>query len=299
MGTNAAHPESNNPHGSLGLHHDMRTQALRVPWSEVAAAVDRVIECRSFNLWIRAIIDSEQAIPVWLATVIQERCPRFLESRRSDADLESLWLDLSEWIDSHSFSSARQGGWIQALHYYSGRTAESENVWRHWTRMDADWRRQRPSTYPGFEQWQRDAASSGKAADEQTALSAQIAEWEAFTSWVRCVVECAHEVPALVAAEVERHCPGFIAHTRAQRVKLCSDPPWLSRELLRWIEGHAFAEAPGSLTDDIRAAAHSHLRGERIAEYAAECSLRWGRQRPLTFPAFEQWLADADGFVAA
>lgn len=295
MGTNETRPELNNPRGDIGLHRVMRMQALRAPWSEVAAAVVRLIEWRSFGLWVRTIADSERAIPNWLAAALQERCPNFLESRRDGGDLESLWIDLSEWIDNHFFGDAQRGGWIQALHYYSGRTAESENVWQHWTRLDAEWRSHRPSAYPGFEQWHLDAVGATKSADAHTSQAAQYVEWEAFTSWVGCVVECAREVPALVAADLDRRYPGFVAHARSQRVKPCSDPQWLSSELLTWIEGHAEVSEP--LTDDVRAAARSHLRWERITEYAAECSLRWGRQLPPTFPSFELWLADADGFI--
>ena len=199
-------------------------------------------------------------------------------------------------LTTTSLATRNAGGWIQALHYFSGRTAESEKVWQHWTRLDAEWRLQRPSVYPAFEQWHQDAVGAIKSTDERTALCAQYVEWEAFTSWVGCVVECAHEVPALVASELERRYPGFVAHARSQRVKPCSDPQWLSSELLKWIESHA--DAPESLTDDVRAAARAHLRGERIIEYAAVCSLTWSRQPPPTFPNFEPWLADADGFIA-
>ena len=288
MGTNETRPESNNPRGDIGLHRAMRMQALRAPWSEVAAAVARLIEWRSFGLWVRAIADSERAIPNWLAPALQERCPSFLESRRDGDDLDSVWLDLSEWIDNHFFGDAQHGGWIQALHYYTGRTTESEKIWQHWTRLDAEWRSQRPSAYPDFEQWHQDAIGPIKSTDERAALCAQYVEWEAFTSWVGCVVECAHEVPELIAAELDRRYPGFVAHARLQRVKPCSDPQWLSSELLKWIESHA--DAPESLTDEVRAAARAHLRGERIIEYAAVCSLTWSRQPPPTFPNFEPWL---------
>ena len=295
MGINETRPESNNPRGDIGLHRAMRMQALRASWSDVTAAVARLIEWRSFGLWIRAVTDSERAIPLSLAAALHERCPSFLESRRDGGDLESLWLDLSEWIDNHFFGDAQRGGWIRALHYYSGRTTESERVWQHWTRLDAEWRLQRPSVYPAFEQWHQDAVGPIKSTDERTALCAQYLEWEAFTSWVGCVVECAHEVPALVASELERRYPGFVAHARSQRVKPCSDPQWLSSELLKWIERHA--EAPESLTDEVRAAAHAHLRGERIGDFAAACSLRWSKELPPAFPTFDQWLADADNFV--
>jgi hypothetical protein len=312
MGTNETHPESNSPRGDINLHREMREQSLRVPWFEVAAAIERLLAWRSLTLWARAIIDAERALPAWIPAVIEERCPGFLQSRRGDANLESLWLDLSEWIDNHFFASARDNGWIQALHFYSGRAPESENIWRHWTRMEAEWRRHRPAQYPSFEEWHKDAVritppsvDEGASADSPgagsllAALSAQYLEWEAFSFWVRCVVEGAHEIPSLVATELERRCPGFIAHARTERAKPCADPQWLWRELLEWIEGHTFADAQrGSLIEDLRDAARSNLRAERIVEYRVACSLKWGKQLPGMFPNFEQWLAEADAFVA-
>lgn len=297
MGTSETRPELSNPRTGHRLHHEMRAQALKIQWSELAATVERLIVWRSFGLWVRAIVDAERSLPVSISAAIRDRCPGFLESQRSDANLESLWLDLSGWIDNHFFAAARDGGWLEAVHYYSGHAAASENIWKHWTRMDADWRKQRPTEYPAFEKWHQDALGRS-IADDIAVLPARYLEWEAFAFWVRDVVEAAHEFPALVEAELERRCPGFTAHAREQRAKLCSDPQWLWGELLDWIESHNFKNTSSVLSlDDIRSTAHSHLRGERIADYAAECSLKWSRQLPTALPDFDQWLVDADAYV--
>ena len=40
------------------------------------------------------------------------------------------------------------------------------------------------------------------------------------------------------------------------------------------------------------------VRGERIAAYWAYCSSRWSEAPPDHYPGFEDWLRDADAFVA-
>jgi hypothetical protein len=65
-----------------------------------------------------------------------------------------------------------------------------------------------------------------------------------------------------------------------------------------WIDGHMFADANNELwLDAIRSAARCQLRAERVAEYWAVCSSRWGKKPPDAYPTFEQWLAQADAFV--
>ena len=242
----------------------MRDQALKVPWRKLASECERMAMWRSFGLWVRAIADAESALPDGLAAVIEERCPAFLQSRRTGSELESLWLDLGGWVDFHFFSEAMQGGWIQALHYYYGRQPASERIWQHWTRMDEEWRMQKPTVYPTFDQWQLEIAN----ASTPTSATSQYVEWEAFALWVRSLVEAACEVPAIVQVTLEERCPGFLARVNAVRAKPCSDPQWLWDQLRRWIEEHAFAEALcDSSIDSVRADAHRQLRSERVVDY--------------------------------
>ena len=68
--------------------------------------------------------------------------------------------------------------------------------------------------------------------------------------------------------------------------------------MLAWIDDHIFAEAKAaSSLNAIRDAARTHLRGERIAAYWADLTSRWGKAPPNSYPAFEEWLQDADAFV--
>lgn len=284
----------------LHLHHEMRRQSLRAPWREVAAACVRLLEWRSFALWVRAICDAERMLPNWLADTIENRCPAFLQSRCESIGVDSIWADLGAWIDNHYFSDAVEQGWIKALHYYSGRLPESERLWAHWTRVDEEWRRERPSQYPSFEQWKKDVSFGSATSLPIATTVAQFVELEAFAFWVRSLVEAAHEVPTIVREALDNRCPGFLSHVLAQNPRPCSDPQWMWQQLLIWIESHFFAEAVrDSWIETLRAAGRRHLRAERVAAFWAACGSAWTKAPPTGMPSFEHWLAQADVFVVS
>jgi hypothetical protein len=281
------------------LHRRMRQQSLKTSWRNLADACEQLIEWRSFALWVRAIVGAERSLPQWLREAIDQRCPGFLESRSEAADLDSLWLDLSAWIDEHVFTTARTGGWIEALHYYSGRDPRSEQIWRHWERTKAAWREQKPLRYPTADEWHQDALKHDSPRSESAELVTQYIEWEAFALWARLIAERESEVPSDVAAAIEQRCPGFLAAIRSEKAGAIAYSTWFWRSLLAWIETHIVADAiRGPSPDAIRDSARTHLRGERIAEYWADCSSRWQKSPPTVYPSFEQWLQDADAFVA-
>ena len=124
-------------------------------------------------------------------------------------------------------------------------------------------------------------------------------DWEAFAFWVRSLVEVAREVPALVRIALDERCPGFISQVLTLRPRPCSDPQWLWEQLLQWIESHSFSEAVrGQWLDNLRATARRELRSERVVDYWAIWSAEKTQKVPACLPTFEQWLAEADDFVA-
>ena len=277
------------------LHRQMRQQSLKVSWRNLADACEQMIEWRSFSLWVRAIIGAERSLPQWLREAIDQRCPGFFESRSSTVDLESLWLDLSTWIDERVFTAARAGGWIEALHHYSGRDPRSEQIWQCWERTEVGWRERQPERYPTAAEWHHDALRPNPAHAATAELVAQYIEWEAFTFWARLIAERESELPPEVGAAIEQRCPGFLTTLRSEKPSHIEYSTWLWRRLLAWIETHIFADAVRvSSFDAVRDTARTHLRGERIAEYWADCSSRWKKNPPASFPSCEQWLRDAD-----
>lgn len=289
----------------MAVHHRMREQALKVPWRDIAAATDRLIEHECFALWVRAIADSENAIPEWLMASIELRYPGFRSSRQNPTSHESLWQNLIAWIDDHVFVAASDGGWIEALHHYSGLDPRSEHLWTFWTHSEAEWRSQKPSKYPNLEEWAQEARrqalpEEGHTPDAIAALVPKYIEGEAFAYWVRAVVESARRIPSSVAKSIEQRCPGFLGDrtVRGPGPGTTEHASWLWRDLLGWIESHMFAEAGHiSWIEELRSAAHVHLRAERVAAYWAACDSVWSKRPPQSYPGFEEWLSAADSFV--
>lgn len=275
----------------------MRQQSLKTSWRNLADACERMIRWRSFALWVRAIIRAERSVPPWLSEAIDQRCPGFLEGRSGADNLESLWLDLSAWIDERVFAIARAGGWIEALHYYSGRDPRSEQIWQCWEHTEASWREQKPPCYPTADEWHQDALKQDATRAEAAELVTQYIEWEAFAFWARLIVGREVTLPEDLGAIIEQRCPGFLAHIRNEKQTRMGYSTWLWRQLLAWIETHILADATGaSLPEAVRDAARRHLRSQRVTAYWAECDFRWQKQLPHRYPQFEEWLQHADEF---
>jgi hypothetical protein len=266
----------------------------------LAAACEELIMWRSFALWVRAIVDADGSSRQWLRATLDERCPGFLEGRKNPEDLGSIWLDLCTWIDDHVFAGAGKESWIDALHYYSGRDPRSEKVWSHWTRNNEVWRDQEPPQYPTFDEWHQAALDTGDVQPEPPAdFVHQYIEWEAFAFWARLIVEHNSNLPPDIETVIDARYPGFLPHIRGKEPGGSDYSTWFWRQLLAWIESHAFAEAArASSIDAVRDAARTPLRSERIAEYWADCSSRWRKNPPAPYPSYERWLQDADAFVS-
>jgi hypothetical protein len=137
------------------VHQRMRELSLRAPWRDVAAACDRMVEWLSFTLWVRTVIDTAQDIPSVVVQAIETRCPGFLQSRASNRDRTTLWQDLAAWVDHHHFATARDGGWLDAVHHYVGRDARSDAAWSLWETTAAEGSKRPPTEFTSFEDWHR------------------------------------------------------------------------------------------------------------------------------------------------
>lgn len=277
----------------------MREQSLKVRWRDFSEASDQMISWLSYALWVRAVVNTERALPAWLRDCIEQRCPGFLSSRPEQSEPAALWLDLSAWVDEHQFRAAGEGGWLEALHYYSGRDPRAEQVWDVWTRTETEWGARTPEAYPPFDTWHREALSNRDAPEsEDPARVSDYVEWEAFAFWARLIAESAAQIPNRLVPVLEQRCPGFVRQSLAKSTEQAELSTRLWKELLAWIEDHHFAGAKGQgRLEAVRAAARTHLRGERIAAYWAHCSSKWGAAPPKSYPDFEEWLRDADEFV--
>jgi hypothetical protein len=277
----------------------MRQQSLRVPWRQLADSCARLIEWRSFALWVRAILAAEKAMPAWLVAPVEQRCPGLLNPKKEQRDSEAMWLAISAWAEEHVFYAARDGGWIEALNFYSGRDSRSEAVWEAWDRAASGWQHSRPAVYPAFEEWHRQALAGMRADPQFTKLVHDYIEAEAFAFWVRAIAESDGEITAALSAAVDSRCPGLQLELdpEGERTDLGMT---LWRKTLAWVEEHTFKafDTPAQI-EAIRGAARGHLRAERIAAYWAECGSSWTKRIPDRYPTFEEWLQQADAFVVS
>ena len=296
------------------------SQARRIPWQRLFDARNQYIEWQEFYLWVRPILEIEERIPDWLAEILNDRCPGFLEAEQrltpKAAKDRLLYLRLEDWIDEHIFGFAKQEGWFNAITFYAIRESRYQRAEVCWSECVKKWKKAKPIRYPSFDEWKRDAAEcdatahlvpnvrrarvSSKLVDPDRLAEAvsRYIDWEAFAYWVRPALELGSELPAEVAHELEDRCPGFLeVHNKARK----RDPEGLSQawqQLMLWIGDRFFSEAKTEgWFDAILIQAGSHPRAIRTGEYADHCGNLWGASLPVPYPTFEDWRRDADSYV--
>ena len=135
-------------------------QRDRVAPDRLVASIGEFIEWRTFAYWIRLVVEKRGACAV--ERTLRSRCPGFLDAPtpqrgRHSAEIESLWLQLIDWIDGHIFQEAQSEGWRHALGYYAARDDRLDHVREYWARCDEEWDQHSPVELPEFEDWRRAA----------------------------------------------------------------------------------------------------------------------------------------------
>src|SRR5664279_2093762 len=91
-------------------------EARRIPWQRLYEVRNQYIDWQEFNLWARSILEVEQRIIDWLAEILQNRCPGFLETENAltpkAVKTRPLVMRLEDWIEDHVFGFAKQEGWF-------------------------------------------------------------------------------------------------------------------------------------------------------------------------------------------
>lgn len=295
-------------------------QARRIPWPQLYESRNQYIEWQEFFLWARSIIESEGSIPDWLAPVLDDRCPGFLDAEHEPApkatNSRPLALRLEDWIDEHAFAVAKEQGWFDAITYHSVRDPRYQRAEVCWSECVEKWRRAKPVQYPSFEDWKGIAAECDEtshllASERKARLSSKLVsfdrlgeavarymDYEALAYWARAALERYPDLPTEVVSELERRCPGFLNG-------IIKGQPHASRGaferwqgLMLWIADHFFQDAKaGGWFDAILVGARNHPRAIRSMEYADHCDEVWSSQMPEPYPSFEDWRRDADAYV--
>ena len=121
--------------------------------------------------------------------------------------------------------------------------------------------------------------------------------WEAFSLWIRAIVEAEGRVPGSICRVLQQRCPGFMEHEaqgpKAHR-KQAAPLPLL---LLEWIHDRVFAKAKREgWLDALIFFSVRHPYSERTWAYWEHCEDGWKRERPARYPSFDQWRLAAENW---
>jgi len=282
VGKNESSRSNRGSDSQTELSDQMLQQSLRVSWRRLVAEVDRVLEFRAFSLWTRAIIEIEGSIPDEVLASIEERCPGFGMRKRGNLELRSLWTDLLAWSEQFVFTESKAGGWIEAVHYYSGLDPRSEQSWLHMERSLDEWSEQRPTHYPDFTEWWK--AAQATYIEIPPATLDKAIEAIAFSYWAVLLVAVGDQESFLLG-EIETRCPSFLAN--------CPIPPTSDADALAMFRSAMddYLLAGHKDSQRVKAAAMNHLRTIRIAAYFEACLDH------VQITPFQAWLRHADDFV--
>jgi len=300
-------------------------QARRIPWQRLLEARQQYVEWNAFSLWARAIAEAEGEVPTWLAKVLEEHCPGLLESERTSEITHRdppLYRRILEWFESNVFAQAKGEGWLRAVTFYAIRDPAFVRDCAYSQHCEVQWKRQRPSAYPPFEEWRR---ASARLADEAldafemkedkrqiikvsrmvgperfAAAVAEYMEWEAFTYWLRSLLESDAKFPDAVVRELQRRCPGFLECDEELRNTLSPEDytrRW--KALLEWGENRFFSTMrQEGWFDVVVYEARAHPRSVRTVDYwVFYWAEHWSSHPSEAYPSFQEWRRAADNFV--
>lgn len=116
-------------------------------------------------------------------------------------------------------------------------------------------------------------------------------EWEAFSFWIRAIMDSSRHPPACVMEALQKRCPGFLRNEQAEPKRRQSDYPPLSLRLLGWVHDNIFdnAKREGWL-DALMFYSVRDPRSQRMWAYWEHCERKWKKKRPRWYPTFERWL---------
>ena len=295
-------------------------EARRIPWQRLYDARNQYIDWQEFYLWVRSILEGADGIPGWLAEILNDRCPGFLETEKllppTAAKTRPSVLRLEDWIDDNIFGFAKREGWFFTVTYYAVRDPRYQRAGVCWSECVEKWKKAKPIRYPSFEEWkalaeqcdetanlvarERKARASAKLVDpgRLSEAVARYIDYEALAYWARPALEGGSELPPEVVRELERRCPGYLD----ARLKACARASsggaqdW--EHLMLWVGDRFFqhAKAEGWF-DAILIQVRSHPRAIRTMEFADHCDGLWDEKLPSLYPPFENWRREADSFV--
>jgi hypothetical protein len=278
---------------------------------------NQYLEWQEFYYWARSIIESEGAIPEWLAGKLNEMCPGFLACEKGKAARDAKAAELAavrlgEWIDGQIFAFAEKGGWLPAVTFYAVREPRYQRASTCWSESVKKWRTTKPRQYPSLDEWRLDAAACDESAHllpeirkqrkcfklvdsaRLTDAVSRYIDWEAFAYWARAALDNDPPLPDKVKDELDARCAGFSCWRAVSAERFDA---W--NQFVAWIGDQFFQDAKTEgWYEAIVLSARMHPRAIRTMEYADHCDECWKGNVPVPYPSFKTWRKDADLYVA-
>jgi hypothetical protein len=121
--------------------------------------------------------------------------------------------------------------------------------------------------------------------------------WEAFSLWVRMIVEAHGRAPASIYGILQARCPGFLEYERRCRETHPKQASPLPLLLLEWIHDRVFANSKQEgWLDALTFFAIRDPYSQCTWAYWEHCEEEWKRKRPTSYPTFEEWRSAAENW---
>jgi len=289
-------------------------EAKKVSWRLLANAADKYSEWQLFALWLRAVLDVSEALPLDIANEVKMRSPvllSLLEYRlRSFAPSRggAAWEVVTEWAESDVFGEAKRDGWLNAVRYFSSRSLSSMKGWSYWASIHRQWQDEKPESLPTYQKWASATSAVDRLenpeSDAQKALdsiglipesrwqmmSDAFAELTALCLWIETVLGIGTIGTALVARELKFRYPRFdISSIQDSASAVSAITDWvIAREM-------PFAGSGPPLS---ALAYHTKCQPAYYARrnYAAHCRAVWSGAHFARLPSFGEWRDAADEY---
>lgn len=288
-------------------------EARKVPWRILAGAADEYTEWQVFTLWLRAVLDVWEALPVEVALEVEKRSPSLL-TRIAPQLAENVaphgfrvWEEATDWSEANVFAEAKREKWLNAIRYFSSQSLRSMKAWSYWENVDRQWRAARPLILPDYEQWRHSVTSvtrvSNPGSNVQQILdsvrSIPEARWQQLSDafmelttlclWIEVLVDVGRTGQKLVTQELMLRYPQF----DAKCIEHSQTPISI---LTNWVIGH---EAPFAEGEPPLAALSYHIKYHPAycarRNFAAHCRQSW-RYGLFEIPSFAHWKGEADAY---
>ncbi len=277
-------------------------QLMRISWADFRKAYEEYPRWQALVLWVQAVMVTQNAIPTWVVTDLQKRCPGFIEHEATSCEMKLVALHLLEWVHNHEFGYAKRQGWLDALAFYGVRHPRSESAWAYWEHCEEEWHRKPTSSYPNFEEWLRLARNYNPSGETSVAKLPdgveRYIEWKVFTCWFQPLSGASIDLPRRVARQLEHRCPGFLKPRNSDDIKSRDRRARSGERLMIWIEDHFFSQAKEEgWFGMILKQARTHPLYARMVQYSKRWNKSWPQNRAVQYPSFVQWRQVAENYV--